>query len=172
MTNVNNGHIAQHPPVIPALPTVGIAVDLTSIAAPAANTLPQVSIQDLNEAITAADTAYVSSRKNAATAAATVFYVWTYTCSAQADRPNKDWYEAYKHPSAYKPAHDHAMPSSSFQRAQWYQPHIILRTHSGYPAQNERRYNQNVSGDHHPCVVLKRDIPLKPELPGRHKEAS
>lgn len=94
MTNVNNGHIAQHPPVIPALPTVGIAVDLTSIAAPAANTLPQVSIQDLNNAITAADTAYVSSRTNAATAAATVFYVWTHTCSELALQQNKGWYDA------------------------------------------------------------------------------
>jgi hypothetical protein len=93
MTNVNNGQIAQHPPVIPALPTTSITVNLTAAAVAATNPQQTVSIQDLTNAIQAADTAYVSSRKNAATAAATVFYVWTHTCSEHALEPNKAWYE-------------------------------------------------------------------------------
>jgi len=94
MTNVNNGPQASPQPTTPALPPAANPIHVPAGAVPPASPIPQISIQNLTNAITAANTAYVSSRQNAATAAATVFYVWTHTCSNSALEPNKAWYEA------------------------------------------------------------------------------
>jgi uncharacterized protein with PIN domain len=60
---------------------------------PAAVTAPTVTAGELATAIDQADNAYVSSRQNAANAAATVYYIWYHTSSAAADAQNKEWHD-------------------------------------------------------------------------------
>ena len=65
---------------------------ITNHAEAAATVAGNITDADLEAAMKQASTAYSSARQNAATSAATVYYVWFHTCSKHAAQTNKLWY--------------------------------------------------------------------------------